>query len=105
MNGLTQTCAALRRRIAELESDKRILLKANKAAVTEVASTVAIAAVGAADRGDKGPSSAQEDGRGMVGKMGVEAEGMVLMSPSEGGDERSVIVGGERGKAKEVGGR
>ena len=33
MDGLTQTCAALRRRIAELEADNRVLQRASKAAV------------------------------------------------------------------------
>lgn len=34
LDGLTQTCAALRRRIAELESDNKILQRASKAAAS-----------------------------------------------------------------------
>lgn len=37
MDGLTQTCAALRRRIAELESDNTLLRRANKASTTAAA--------------------------------------------------------------------
>lgn len=37
MDGLTQTCAALRRRIAELESDNTLLRRANKASAAAAA--------------------------------------------------------------------
>ena len=80
MNGLTQTCAALRRRIAELESDNRVLQRASKAAA-------------AAAGGGRGVEAFGTRGRG-----GTEAEeGMALMSPSGVGGERGGVSAGEAG--------
>lgn len=85
MNGLTQTCAALRRRIAELESDNRILQRASKAAAT------------AAGGGRGGEAYGARGG----GRADAE-EGMVLMSPSGVGGERGGVSEGRLGVKGDV---
>lgn len=78
MDGLTQTCAALRRRIAELEADNSVLQRANKAAsVPPYNGTVAAARHSSSAAGG---SSSGVNGQALLPKGGV---GMAPGSPSE----------------------
>lgn len=80
MNGLTQTCAALRRRIAELERENRVLQKVN-----DGVSTAAVSGTVAGEREGGQDSSYPRRFSGRKGaKPSSSQDGMVLMSPSGG---------------------
>lgn len=78
MDGLTQTCAALRRRIAELEADNSVLQRANRSASVPPCDRTVTAAYQSSSAA--GGSSPGVNGHALLPRGGV---GMSIGSPSE----------------------
>ena len=103
INGLTQTCAALRCRIAELENDNRTLRGTGKNLdPAEQGSVVAAVSAGKLAGGYSGSSGV----RGVVGEDAVMQDMMALMSPPAGAvvERGAGGRGGGGGVAKREGG-